>query len=76
VRPDVGGDRRAVPTFAKKKNDQRLSAQTWDEMVKAMTRHVLEKHPDTAKAMERMHNEDPAKWGRETKPKWDAKPES
>ena len=24
--------------------DQKLSAETWDEMVKAMTRHVMEKH--------------------------------
>lgn len=40
-----------------------------------MTRHVLENHPDTAKAMENMHKEDPEKWGREMKPKWDAKPE-
>jgi hypothetical protein len=28
------------------------------------------------RAMEKMHNEDPKKWGRETKPKWDAKPET
>src|SRR5277367_4725248 len=26
--------------------DQKLSAQTWDEMVKVMTKHVMEKHPD------------------------------
>jgi len=44
-------------------------------MVKAMTKHVMEKHPNTANAMEKMHNEDPKKWGREMKPKWDAKPE-
>ena len=55
--------------------DQQLSASTWEEMVKTMTKHVMERHPDTAKAMEKMHNEDPKKWGRETKPKWDAKPE-
>lgn len=55
--------------------DQELSAPTWDEMVKTMTKHVMERHPDTAKAMEKMHNEDPKKWGRETKPKWDAKPD-
>ena len=53
---------------------QVLTAETWEEMVKTMTRHVLENHPDTAKAMERMHNEDPKRWGREMKPKWDAKP--
>ena len=36
---------------------------------------VTEKHPDVGKQMEKMHNEDPKKWGRETKPKWDATPE-
>ena len=56
--------------------DKKLSAQTWEEMVKTMTSHVMAEHPDTARAMEKMHNEDPAKWGRETKPKWDAKPEA
>jgi predicted small metal-binding protein len=56
--------------------DQKLSANTWDEMVKAMTSHVLQKHPDVAKQMEKMHSEDPKKWGRETKPKWDAAPEA
>jgi predicted small metal-binding protein len=56
--------------------DLKLSAQTWDEMVKAMTKHVMESHPETAKAMERMYNEDPKRWGRETKPRWDAKPAS
>ena len=34
---------------------QKLSAASWDEMVLAMTKHVMEKHPDTAKAMEKMH---------------------
>jgi len=51
--------------------DQRLSAESWEEMVKTMTRHVMEKHPDVAKQMEQMHNEDPKKWGREMKPKWE-----
>jgi predicted small metal-binding protein len=55
--------------------DQKLSAQTWDEMVKVMTKHVMEKHPDVAKAMEKTHKEDPKKWGKEMKPKWDAAPE-
>jgi hypothetical protein len=41
-------------------------------MVKTMTKHVMETHPDVAKDMEKMHNEDPAKWGREMKPKWDS----
>ncbi len=52
--------------------DQKLSAESWDEMVQTMTKHVIEKHPETAKAMEKMHNEDPQKWGREMKPKWEA----
>src|SRR4029434_10920911 len=34
--------------------DQELSAQTWDEMVKTMTKHVIDNHPDTAKAMTQM----------------------
>lgn len=49
-----------------------LSASSWDEMVKTMTNHVMGKHPDVAKKMEQMHKEDPKKWGREMKPKWDA----
>jgi hypothetical protein len=47
-----------------------------NEMVQAMTKHVMEKHPDKAKAIEKMQNEDPKKWGRETKPKWEATPEN
>jgi hypothetical protein len=39
-------------------------------MVKVMTKRVMEKHPDVAKEMEKMHNEDPKKWGKEMKPKW------
>ena len=54
--------------------DKRLSADTWDGMVQTMTRHVIESHPDVARKMERMHNEDPQRWGREMKPKWDAAP--
>lgn len=42
--------------------DQQLSAYTWDDMVMAMTRHAMETQPDTAKAMERMHEQDPKKW--------------
>jgi hypothetical protein len=52
--------------------DQTLHAETWNEMVQAMTKHVMEKHPDVAKDMEQMHNEDPKRWGREMKPKWDS----
>ena len=43
-------------------------------MVRLIAKHVLANHPDVAKQMEQMHNEDPQKWGRETKPKWDAAP--
>ena len=52
--------------------DQKLSANSWDEMVQKMTRHVMAKHPDVAKDREKMHNEDPKKWGQEMKPKFDA----
>ena len=58
------------------KCDQKLTANSWNEMVKAMTKHVMEKHPDVAKEMEKMHNQDPQKWGKEMKPKWDATPEN
>jgi predicted small metal-binding protein len=56
--------------------DQKLSAGSWDEMVKTMRGHVMQKHPDTAKQMEQMHKQDPKKWAREMKPKWDARPEA
>jgi len=56
--------------------DQKLSASTWDEMVTSMTKHVMQQHPETAKQMEQMHKKDPKKWGREMKPKWDARQES
>ncbi len=52
--------------------DTKLSAETWDEMVGKMTKHVMANHPDTAKEMEKMHNEDPEKWGKEYKPKWES----
>lgn len=54
--------------------DKKLSANSWDDMVKMMTQHVMENHPDTAKEMEKMHNENPEKWGSEMKPKWEAAP--
>jgi hypothetical protein len=52
--------------------DQRLTAGSWDVMAKVMTKHVMEKHPDVARQMEKMHNEDPKRWSREMKPKWNA----
>jgi hypothetical protein len=44
-------------------------------MVKTMTNHVMENHPDLAKQMEQMYKEDPKKWSSEMKPKWEAAPE-
>ncbi|MBA3788786.1 DUF1059 domain-containing protein [Patescibacteria group bacterium] len=54
--------------------DAAMTAETSEEMVKKMTAHVMENHPDTAKKMEEMHAEDPNKWGDEFKKKWDATP--
>lgn len=56
--------------------DAKLSAESWDEMVNKMTKHVMANHPDLAKQMEEMYKEDPKKWGRTYKPKWDAAPTS
>ena len=56
--------------------EQKLSAFTWDAMLKVMTKHVMEKHSkDLAKKLERIQKEDPEKWAREMKPKWDTAPE-
>ncbi|MBV8373343.1 MAG: DUF1059 domain-containing protein [Candidatus Eremiobacteraeota bacterium] len=52
-----------------------ISAESWDDLVHAMTKHVMETHPDVAKQMEKMHNDDPQKWSKEMKPKWEAAPE-
>ena len=52
--------------------DRALTAETWDEIVQTMTKHVMEKHPDVAEHMKAMHERDPKQWGREMKPKWDA----
>jgi predicted small metal-binding protein len=57
------------------KCDQKLSANSWDEMVKVITKHVIDSHPDVAKQMETLHNEDPRKWSREMRPKWEAAPQ-
>lgn len=56
--------------------DREISAESWDNLVKAMSKHVMDNHPNVAKKMEEMHNEDPKRWGREMKPKWDAAPET
>lgn len=54
--------------------DQQLSADSWSDMVQKMTAHVLNRHPDVAESMKKMHEQDPTAWGREMKPKWDAAP--
>jgi predicted small metal-binding protein len=55
--------------------DEKITADSWPEAVQKMTAHVMANHPETAKEMEQMHNEDPEKWGKEYKPKWEAAPE-
>ena len=54
--------------------DEKLSAESWDDMVQVMTKHVMANHPEVAKEMEKMHAEDPTTWGSEMKPKWEAAP--
>ena len=54
--------------------DEKISAESWGDMVTAMTKHVNANHPDLAKEMEKMHVENPDKWGNEMKPKWEATP--
>ncbi len=54
--------------------DTKLSADSWNEIVDKMVEHVIKNHPDLAKDMEKMHNEDPKKWGDTYRPKWDAAP--
>ena len=56
--------------------NEKLSAETWDGIGKAMTKYVMEQHPDVAKAMEAMDKEDSKRWGREMKPKWEAAPQA
>lgn len=53
---------------------QTLLAETLDEMVQTMSRHVMKQHPDTAREVPQVHDEDPKRRGREMKPKWDAAP--
>jgi predicted small metal-binding protein len=55
---------------------EKIAAETWDEAVKKMTAHVMEKHPDVAEEMKKMHVRDPEEWSRKVKPKWDAAPET
>jgi len=53
-----------------------LTAETWEEIVKKMTAHVIREHPDTAKEMGKLRHKDPNRWGRETKPQRQAKPQA
>jgi predicted small metal-binding protein len=36
--------------------DYELTADSWEDMVQAMTKHVMQRHPDVAKSMEKMHS--------------------
>jgi hypothetical protein len=55
---------------------QKLSAYTWDGMLKAMTKYGMERHPQgLARDMQRLNHEDPERWARAMKPNWDATPE-
>ena len=55
--------------------EAKISAETREEMVQKMTDHVIKNHPDTAKEMERMHREDPDRWGNEFRKKWEETPD-
>jgi hypothetical protein len=55
--------------------DVELSAETREEMVQKMTKHVLDNHPETAKAMEAQHERDPEEWGMQFRRTWDATPD-
>ena len=47
--------------------EAKLCAGTWDDMVRAMTKHVMENHPDTAKAMEKNAQRRPEEMGQGNK---------
>jgi hypothetical protein len=57
------------------KCDQKLSAESWDEMVKVMTKHVMDQAPGCSQGNGKDAKQDPQKWGKEMKPKWNATPE-
>ena len=58
------------------KCSQKLSAYTWDAMIKVIAKHFADKHPkELAGELERMHTKDPLKWAASMKLKWDAAPE-
>jgi predicted small metal-binding protein len=56
------------------KCDQKLSAETWDAMVKTTTRHVME--TPGARSEWKPSTSGIQAWGREMKPEWDAAPEA
>jgi predicted small metal-binding protein len=41
----------------------KISANTWDELVQNMTKHVVQSHPDVAEKVEQMHGQDLKKMG-------------
>jgi predicted small metal-binding protein len=52
------------------KCSQKLSAYAWEGILKAMTKHVTEKHPKAlAKNMYKRNHEEPERWAREMRPK-------
>lgn len=53
--------------------DKQLLASSWKALVKATNNDVMKKHADTARSMQKMHEDGPENWGREMRPKWDAK---
>jgi hypothetical protein len=58
------------------KCSQKLSAYTWDAMVKVIATHFTDKHPkELARELQRANTKDPVEWAAEMKPKWDAAPE-
>ena len=60
---ELGGQSKAQVEagFARRRSGTSIERNCSDGMVKAMTKHVMEKHPDVAKAMEAVHKETEAK---------------
>jgi hypothetical protein len=58
------------------KCSQKLSAYTWEAMVKVIAKHFTDKHPkELARELQRANTKDPLKSAAEMKSKWDAAPE-
>jgi predicted small metal-binding protein len=55
---------------------QKLSAYTWEEMVKVIAKHFTDRHPkELARELQKANTKDPLEWAVKMKPKWDAAPE-